>query len=758
MSKRKNKKHRLFWHFARLQIFLLLCVLGAVGYYYMSGYGAEIDQMRMEAAQICAKTTAESFRQNETSIIYDGRGNILSKLKTDRDVYYLEYSRIPADVVSAIVTIEDKKFYQHKGVDYKAIVRAGIAYVKKQKITQGASTITQQLARNIYLTQEKTWQRKVKEIFISMGMEKKFTKNQILEFYLNNIYFGNGYYGIEAASRGYFNTGVENLNLSQIAFLCGIPNNPTIYDPVTNMPNAIKRRDRILTQMYQDGKISIGAMKLAKAESIDLNRPQKIEKNDYAETYAYYCAVRKLMEIQGFEFQNKFETETEELAYEKAYEEEYNECQRKLYSGGYRIYTSLDQEVQAELQASVDQNLAGYQEVNEEGVYKLQSAGVCIDNRTGHVIAIVGGRKQEMAGYTLNRAFQSFRQPGSSIKPLIVYTPMLERGYTPDSMVNDTPLDGGPENAGSAYAGEVTLRYAVEKSRNVVAWRLFEELTPKAGLDYLKNMNFAKLTVEDERLPSALGGLTQGASPVEMTSGFAALENDGKYRDPSCVTMITEADGTGLYVWQQNEQEVYKENAARMMTDVLTGVLTEGTAAGMGLGDMPCAGKTGTTNDNKDGWFVGYTKYYTTGVWVGYDMPKELPGLTGSSYPCEIWHDFMMQLHEGLEPAAFLAYQRDDLPSQNMMQEEIQQPQEMQPQEIQQEEMPTEEAPAEEVPQPEEAPVGGSQPAEEVQPQEPVEENDEEENDEEEDEEEEDESDDTSEDDEEDVEFSLDDQ
>ncbi len=421
------------------------------------------------------------------------------------------------------------------------------------------------------------------------------------------------------------------------------------------MENTLGRRDRILENMYQDGKITESAYLMAKAEEIILSRPEH-EKNNYVETYTYYCAVRLLMEQQGFVFQTEFETEEERSTYNEAYNQLYSECQKKLFTAGYRIYTSMDLEMQAALQQTIDEKLADFTEVNEEGVFKLQGAGVCIDNETGYVRAIVGGRSQDFDGYTLNRAYQSYRQPGSSIKPLIVYTPALERNYTPDSIVTDQYIEEGPSNADGGYSGEMTLRSALARSKNTVAWQLFEELTPSVGLSYLKAMNFSKITKEDERLTSSLGGLTNGASPVEMTAAYAALENDGNYRTPTCIIRITDAEGNEILATEQEEKKVYKTTAARMATDMLTTAITEGTGRGLAVTGMPSAGKTGTTNDNKDGWFAGYTRYYTASIWVGYDMPAELPGLSGSTYPGEIWHTFMEHCHNGLTPAEFLPY------------------------------------------------------------------------------------------------------
>lgn len=655
-DKKKKKKYRKFWLFVKIQFVLLLLLLGAGAYYFFGGYAQEVKALKTEARQLVKASNAETFREYQTSIVYASDGSVISTLKGAKESYYLMRDAIPSDAIAAIVSIEDKKFYRHDGVDYRALLRAVKAMLENGKVTQGGSTITMQLARNVFISQERTWQRKVEEIFIAWNLEEKYTKDEIIEFYLNNIYFGNGYYGIQSASRGYFNRDVKELSLSEIAFLCAIPNNPTLYDPLTNMENTLGRRDRILYNMESDGKISEMDYANAIVEKIVLERPETTEKNDYVETYAYYCATRALMEMQGFEFCHEFSTEGEEEAYDASYEEMYANCQQALYRSGYQIYTSLDLDLQEQLQAAVDDALADFQNVNEEGVYELQASAVCINNDTGYVQAIVGGRKQDFAGYTLNRAYQSFRQPGSAIKPLLVYTPLFEQNLTPESPVMDEPIEDGPKNSNGTYIGETTVRVAVEKSINTVAWRLYEELSPERGLAYLRAMNFSRLDAQDYRLATALGGFTNGVSALEMASGYAALANDGKYRTPTCIVKIMDASGNEVYVSKQEEKQVYRQNAARMMTDVLTGVFTNGTAKGLGLADMPCAGKTGTTNDQKDGWFVGYTRYYTTSVWVGYDMPRKMEGLMGYTYPGEIWQTFMEAAHEDKEPLAFLPY------------------------------------------------------------------------------------------------------
>lgn len=711
MSKtKKKKKHRLFWHFFRIQLVLLVLVLTAAAYYFYGGYGKQVEELRQEAVRLVRQSDVDTFKANQTSIVYASDGSVISTLKGEKDSYYVSIEEMPVDAVTAIVSIEDKKFFRHHGIDYRALLRAVKAMVQNGEVKQGGSTITMQLARNIFLSQEKTWQRKVEEMYIATELENKYSKDQILEFYLNNIYFGNGYYGIQSAARGYFDSDVENLSLSQIAFLCAIPNNPTLYDPVTNKDNTVSRRDRILKNMLDDGKISQMDYAEAVAEQITLNRPQALAKNDYVETYTYYCATRALMEQQGFVFHEDFKTDEEQQAYEDTYSALYSECQKKLYTGGYRIYTSIDLSLQDELQQSVNDTLSGYTGVNDEGVYELQASAVCIDNDNGYVRAVVGGRSQEFPGYTLNRAYQSFRQPGSAIKPLTVYTPSFEQNYTPDTIVVDEPIEDGPRNANGTYLGAITVRTAVEKSVNTIAWKLYDQLTPDKGLSYLKAMNFSRISPSDYRLATALGGFTNGVSALEMASGFAAIENDGYYRTPTCIVKIEDGNGTVLYNSGQKPVLIYKKNAARMMTDVLKGVITNGTGKGLDLGDMPCAGKTGTTNDQKDGWFVGYTRYYTTSVWVGYDMPKKLQGLMGNTYPGKIWQSFMNKAHEGLEPLEFLPYARisDDL----LQQQEGGQPEDNPAEETPEEGAQDGETPGEEIP--EDGAQDGETPGEEI--------------------------------------------
>ncbi len=652
MSKKKKKNSKnpfLDGLFYGTQIVFLLTIVGCIVLFFASDYWKTTVQLYKDAKTMVENSDRTDFSAYQTSMVYDEQGEIIKLVKKDRFQIYLSIDNIPETAKEAIVSIEDKKFYEHNGIDLKAIVRAAISLVEKEEITQGGSTITQQLSRNIFLTHTVSWERKVEEIFISLRLEKIYSKEDILEFYLNNVYFANGYYGIEAASIGYFNKPSSELTLSEVAFLCAIPNNPTIYDPRKNMENTLKRRDRILAEMLKDGKISETECTQAKQENIILEDMEVHSAGTYADSYVNYCATRALMEKNGFVFKNEFADEAEEKEYKALYEEEYDKWSEKLVTDGYRIYTTINREMQEKLQRSVDESMYGFVTQKEDGVYNVQAAATCIDNESGRVKAIVGGRSQDNVESSFNRAYQSKRQPGSSIKPLLVYAPALEKGYTANSTLKDVKTADGPANSGNAYSGSISLRSAVEKSRNAAAWSLYQAITPSYAMQYLLNMEFSGISKDDYNLSTALGGFTTGFSTVEMASGYATLENNGVFRTPTCIEKILDSNGNVIIDNVGSEKQVYTEETAKEMTDILEGVLIRGTGAKRRLKSMTAAAKTGTTNDNKDGWFCGYTAYYTTAVWVGFDIPQELEDLSGSTYPGEIWNTFMEDIHEGLE-------------------------------------------------------------------------------------------------------------
>ena len=322
-------------------------------------------------------------------------------------------------------------------------------------------------------------------------------------------------------------------------------------------------------------------------------------------------------------------------------------------------------EKQKQLQDSVSSQLSMFTEKTDDGVYKVQGAAVSIDNSTGKVAAIVGGREEDQEGYGLNRAYQSFRQPGSAIKPLLVYTPALEKGYTPDSTLDDSRMTGSDSvsNAGYSYSGSISLRRAVEKSSNVATYRLYEDLGPRSCMKYLEALNFKGLDKRDyEYNSTCIGGFTNGTTVVEMAAGYATIANDGEYHTPDCIIKITDTKGNDIVPEDKSTKSVYSSSASRMMTSVLQSCVTEseGTAHVCQLDvDMPAACKTGTTNDYVDGWLCGYTPYYTTAVWVGMDKYKSVDNLKGNTYPASIWKNYMDKIHQGLTRKEFESYLSD---------------------------------------------------------------------------------------------------
>jgi membrane peptidoglycan carboxypeptidase len=658
-NSKKSKKPRTLWQKIKLGIKIILGIVLIAAIAVGIKYGSIILKYKSEAEKMVDEQGRSAFTESLTTIVYDADGNELTEFSSAKNSYYLTIDEIPYMARQIFIAIEDRKFYKHHGVDTSAVMRAVVELVRNDgEVTQGGSTITQQLARNIFLSHEVSVERKIKEAFIALKIEKEYSKDEILEFYINDIYFANGFYGLEAAAKGYFSKSATELSLSELAFICSIPNSPTLYDPLTNMDNTLKRRDRVLKQIYDLGYIDQQTYLEAVAETITLSPDVKTINSNYAETFVRYSATIELMKLQGFEFKNSFSSDEEESEYDTAYDEAYSECNQMLFTGGYRIYTSIDMGIQDLLQDSLDDNLRGDGELSDDGIYAFQGSATCIDNRTGYVVAIVGGRSQETTTYTLNRAYQSFRQPGSSIKPILIYAPLFERDYTPDSIVKDQAIEDGPVNSPNVYSGSITVRRAIKTSKNTIPWMLFEEMGYGTCINYLLNMNFSHIVEKDYTPAMSIGGMTYGVSTYEMASAYATLENDGIYRNPTCIKRIEDSFGNVVLDNGNNDtdtKQIYQTQAARMITDCMKDVLKSGTGADYQVDTAICAAKTGTTNDNKDTWLVGFSSYYTTAVWCGYDMPREIEGSLVKSAG-NTWHDFMEKLHESLNIVDFPSY------------------------------------------------------------------------------------------------------
>lgn len=633
-------------------ITLLVLIAAIIGVLYFGYKFAPIFQQYVnEADELVRDSSASTFYTDNTSFVYASDGTEIAKLRSGADSSYVTYEQMPKNVLKAFVAIEDKRFYKHHGVDWGSTIKSAFLLLKNGSITRGGSTITQQLVRNVFTDKigfEKSYTRKIKEILTAMYLEKKYSKKQILEYYINNINYANNYYGIGAASLGYFGKSVDELTDAEVALLCAIPNNPTYYNPRTNLAHTIKRRNIILREMYDQGYLKRKDYLAAVNSSVSV-LPAYDSFYNYESSYAIKCATEALMKNSGFVFQYAFDTQDDYDQYQHDYSDAYKDAEHMLYTGGYQVYTTIDLKVQKQVQKSLDNQLKDYAKKTKDGVYVMQGAATVIANHTGKVIACVGGRSQDSTGYSLNRAFQSYMQPGSTIKPLIVYTPALQKGYTPNSIVSDTPIKDGPKNSGNQYEGDITMRRAVEKSKNVVAWRLFSKIKPKVGLSYVQNMQFDKITPNDYFKPAALGGLYYGVTTVQMASGYATLANDGVFRQPDCISAIFDQEGNEIFKSPKSTC-VYSSDAANQMLDILTGVANTGTAAGLVLPHnkkMPIACKTGTTNEQRCAWFCGVTPYYSVAVYVGRDDNKSTDGLWGSTLPKYVWQDVQDYLCKG---------------------------------------------------------------------------------------------------------------
>lgn len=646
------KKRHLFLKIlaSLLLFFFLLVALGSAYVYFI--YGDLIEDLYYEALALVHDATKDTFRQHDASIFYDANGEKLFYAHSEKEVFYLEYKDIPQSIKDIIITVEDRRYYQHHGIDYIGLLGLGIDFIANGfEITRGGSTITQQLARNIFLSHEVTLERKFKEMVIARELEKLFSKEEILEFYLNNIYFGNGAYGIESAAQTYFNKSCTALSKNEQIFLLGLPSNPSLYDPFDNMRNTLYRKNLMIDVLLKRNYLGETEAKRLKTEPITLSPAEHVTAQDYLQSYARYAATEAIMRMNDFHFQYQFSSSAASRTYQNAYDEAYQAAALELNTGGYRIYTTLEPARQDRLQQVLDNELAGFTQTNAEGIYTLQGAACVIDNKNGRVVNIIGGRNQETYSYSLNRAFQSYRQPGSTIKPLVDYGPLMDLNdrYGPSTLIGNAPIKDGPRNLDDLYSSSMTMQHALSLSKNVPAWNVMSIVGPKRAMGYLYKMEFRHISPLDEAaMATALGGFTYGTNTLEMASAYSAFNRDGQFISPTCIERITRADGTLVYTPTTETISVYTPRTSQLMTKMLRNVMTSGTGSRVQLTGRPSAGKTGTTNELKDGWFVGYTPQYTTAVWVGYDTPRTIRGLQGGTYPGRIWRNIMTILHEGL--------------------------------------------------------------------------------------------------------------
>jgi penicillin-binding protein 1A len=539
---------------------------------------------------------------------------------------WLPIDRIPVGVRNGFIATEDRHFYEHHGVDFAGIARAALADYQHQQL-QGGSTITQQLARGLFLSNERSYSRKIQEALLAMEIERYYTKDEILERYLNLIYFGAGAYGIEAAAHTYFGTDVGHLTLGQSALLAGLPAAPSDYSPYANLAHAKQRRHHVLDRMVEAGYIT--RAQAAKAERAPLGLLRERAQGLQSYRYPYFTTyVTHLLETQF--------------------------GAQATYEGGLQVATTLDPAMQQTAQEAVDW---GIERAGAEGIGAHQAALVAIKPSTGEILAMVGGAGPFTLKNQFNRAWQAHRQPGSSFKPY-VYTAEIDAGHPPTTIVQDTPVsypmgDGtrwAPMDDDLRFLGAITLRYALTQSRNVVAVKLAQDLGIDRVVEYAHRMGVTAPL--DPTLSLALG--SSGVSPLDQAAGFATLANQGVHIPPSPIRMVRDALGTPVLDNTYPQQtEVVSAGVAYVMTSMMESVITEGTGTNANIG-RPAAGKTGTTSSFRDAWFVGFTPDLVAAVWIGNDDYTRMNYSFGGNIPARIWARFMKKALANVKPHDFV--------------------------------------------------------------------------------------------------------
>ena len=599
---------------------------------------------------------------NQPSTLYDSEGNFMDNLHTDEERYVIDSSEMPANLKNAFVSIEDERFYKHNGIDIQRIAGAALLDVKKiltgQRGLHGASTLTQQLLKNTILTNDVSIERKIKEIYLAINLEKKLTKDQILTAYLNTIPLGGQVYGVEAASLLYFSKNTSDLSLIECAYLAGITQAPTSYSAynennIKDPTPYINRTITVLRMMYQNGYISEDECNKAVDEVKNGGLVFKKSKQDYRLNYEWfvYPAVSQVKEG----LKEKYNYTDEEVS-------------KLMVNGGLKIYTTMDRELQDYTQNLLDNynnlGIGNAEKYDSNGVPLLQASATIVDYRDGKVLAMIGGRGKQQPQST-NRAYNALRPIGSTTKPLTVYGPAInEKVITAATPIDDAPLpnnklDNGnnynPQNSDFTYQGLMTAREALTYSKNTAAVLVEDKLGIKTGIEYgeklgLKYNNHSKSSIAS----LALGQFNNdpkdpdGGNTYTLAGAFGTFGNEGDYIKPLLYTKVVDAtgktilDNTDLY-----REEVFSPETAYIMYDMLKGPVTYYSSTAAKWGEMPVSGKTGTTSDSCDLWFAGLTPYLSGSVWLGYDNPTKLIG--GSSSCAKLWGMIMKKAHESLK-------------------------------------------------------------------------------------------------------------
>ncbi|MCU0641498.1 MAG: PBP1A family penicillin-binding protein [Candidatus Margulisbacteria bacterium] len=640
-------KKRLHWQ--KYSLVILLLIMAA-----LAGLALQI------ITQLPDTEVLNSYLPSESTMLFSADGKVLARFHQEENRQVVPLSRISTYVQKAVIATEDPNFFHHHGLDFYGIVRAGIKNFAYGRIVEGGSTITQQLARNLFLNKRKTYTRKLAEALIALQIERRYTKEEILELYLNQVYLGHNAYGIESAANLYFGKSAADLDLAESAMIAGLIRGPELYSPYRNFKGAKLRQIFVINKMLEHGLISEREGKLAAIASLDFS-PKNLKSLGETAPYFISYVLQELTDKYGEEM---------------------------VYHGGLKVYTSLDTRLQAAAEKVVTQFLS-----SEGKTYHFsQAALVSLDPRTGYIKALVGGADFLESKY--NRVTQAKRPPGSSFKPF-VYTAAIEQGLMPGEVLQDTPTTftvwpnrwnpGGtwtPNNFDNKFHGAVTMRGALERSLNIPSIKLLERVGIQSAIDVAQKMGIrSKL---EPGLALALGA--SEVSILELTSAFGVFANAGIRVEPTAITKIENRDGVALFNHRTVERRVLDENVAAIMIDLMRGVLSRGTGF-RGQIDRPAAAKTGTSQEFRDAWFVGFVPQLATGVWVGNDDNSPMKGIAEVAICPRIWKSYNQIVlagqpvlnfpaPEGLTPADYLlappaAPEPEPAPTEELTQEEI---------------------------------------------------------------------------------------
>jgi len=617
--------------------------------------------------------TALLTKSDRTSYLYDKNGQLITTIANLEYRDWVSIDQIPDVVQNAFIAVEDVRFYKHNGVDVKRLFSAALEVLGNSN-SSGGSTITQQLIKNTILGSERNYKRKIQEAYMALELEKEISKQQILEAYLNEIHLGESNYGVKAAAKDYFGKDLDQLTVREAAMLAGLTTNPYYYNPRKNMykrePSyweaTMRRTDTVLERMYQANFITSEQYRQALKEDVrivEVSTQNQMYQMPYFVEYAIHDVVTHLLEKRGLPESSRAAVENE------------------LRTSGYHIYTTVDPAIQN----TVQDTLAGYtkypqlkdptrnkkvETLSDGSVIETvepQASAVVFDYKTGELRAIVGGRNSPTIRKALNRAYQSYMEVGSAIKPLAVYGPALDNGASPATVIANMPgsipgwggTAGYPNIGSEKYIGPLTVREGVVQSLNVMAARtLFERVTPEVSAKYLQNLgaNVSKINVDGPGL--ALG--TSGLTTIQMAAAYGAIADGGEYKEPLSFTRVVDSNGNVILDADEvrDTHRVFKESTAYMLVDILTDAVKRGTGTEARISGMTVAGKTGTNSDYRSVYFAGMTPYYTAAVWIGHDDPSPDTVLkdksTGGKYAAALWEAFMEKIHKGLPDKSIL--------------------------------------------------------------------------------------------------------